>query len=181
MPLSSTTARDPFSLVYNGLWALVERNQDLKKYIPAGNRINFAEELAYKEEVVQADLPELALLLAGGSPGTKDSSDGRSITKRFVWALTTGQYQVNPAYHRIAFELWRSMVDYACVLCALSWCNCNFVTDCRMIDIEEGTLSDFLERNITIHGWSGLWGVEVDMQFPLESLKIKNPAVVEAA
>lgn len=174
MPVSSTTARDPFSLVYNGLWRLVERNQDLHKHIPVGNRVNFSEELAYKEQVVQADLPELALLLAGGTAGSKDSDTGRSITKRFVWALTTGQYQVNPAYHRIAFELYRSMIDYECVMCPLSWCNCTFFQTLRLLDIEEGTLTDFLERNIEIHGWSGLWGVEVDMLFPFTSLKIKE-------
>lgn len=166
---------DPFSLVYNALWELVERNQKLKELLPAGNRVKFDDENPIKSEVTDADLPELMLLLAGGTPGQYDTRDYKSITRQYVWALETGDYRVNPIYNRITFELWRSMVDFECVLCALTWCNCNFVKDCRMVSVDENRANP--EANRLIEGWVGLWACEVDMGFDKNILKIVTPAV----
>jgi len=161
---------DPFSQVYNALWKLVERNQRLSRYIPAGNRIKYEEAFEQKTQISDADTPELALLSGGGTFGDRDTNTGRTCSRDYIWALTTGNLQLNKLFNPIQFELFRSLSDWQCVLCELQWCNCRFVHNLHIVSAEDGTLMADLNRNIP--GWSSLWTVRIEFQFSFANLKI---------
>lgn len=163
------TELDPFSLVYNGLWDLVERNPKLKDYVKSGNRIKYKKENEEKPSISDADTPELALMIGGGVPTSGNSTES-GIVKVYVWGITTGTMELVD-YNKISFELFRSLIDWCCVLSKLSWCNCpGFVKRMNIVSLEEG--SDMIDLNRTIHGWSALWNCEVEMAFPTSILKI---------
>lgn len=163
---------DPFSQVYNALWKMVNRNKNLNDYLPKGNRIRFEHESDVDTAKSDAQMPELALLCGGGSFGGKDNSTTRSVTRNYLWALTTGDFRINPVFNKISWELFRSMVDWSCVLCNLTWCDCNFVQECRVVSADDSFLPQSLQENIP--GWSSIWQVEVDFAFNYNSLTIKE-------
>lgn len=161
---------DPFSMVYNALWEMVERNKNLATYIPVGNRIKYDDVAAIRASNEDADTPELALLSGGGSFGDTDNSSQRSCVREYIWALTSGDLKLNTIFNPIQWELFRSMNDWECVLCSLTWCNCAFVSNCRIISAEDSSINHELERDIL--GWTSLWNMQVDFQFPKASLKL---------
>ena len=163
---------DPYSQVYNALWTMVERSTKLKQYIPLGNRIKYEDISDVKESIQDADMPELALISGGGNFGNADNSTQRSCAREYIWALTSGDLRVNYLLNPIQFEIFRCMVDWECVLCNLQWCNCRFVTKCKLVSAEDGLLMQELNR--AIPGWSSLWTVQVDFQFPIANLRIKE-------
>lgn len=161
---------DPFTLVYNGLWTLIERNQKLVGFIERGNRIKYESYSEIKPELGEADTPELALLVSGGGFGNANNTSQKSCQRDFIWALTSGNFSIGDVFLPIQWEIFRSMSDWECVLCNLQWCNCKFVSDCQLIAAEDGTSMSELTRNIP--GWASLWTARVSMQFPIQSLKI---------
>ena len=162
---------DPFSLTYDLLWRLVERNNKLREYLSIGNRIKYDEHSSVKREVADSDLPELALL-SGGASETERNSSHRYITKNYTWVIATGDNRINVVYNRIAFELYRSMVDFECEACKLEWCDCRFIENINITSVDEGTSFNDLERGIS--GWAALWNIEVRMVFSFQSLKLKT-------
>lgn len=170
--MSTASELDPFSLVYNKLWDMVERNQRLQAHLVKGNLIKFDEENALKDEIAHADVPELALFMEGGSPG-KTTSSSFGIVKNYTWVIATGEYK-HALYNLLSFELFRCISDYPCVVCPLAWCGCNFIQHIRLAGVEEGTSMEEINRGI--EGWAGLWKIEVEMEFPLSLLKITTPA-----
>lgn len=159
---------DPFNLVYDKLWSLVERNEELKALIKVGNRIKFDTNVATKGELSDADLPELALLV-GGFFDYQTTSTSRSIKRNYSFSIATGEYKI-ASFNKITFELFRCLVDYECELCALTWCNCNFVdASTKLVGAEESILEDADKQ---ISGWISVWTFEVVMVFQLSMLKI---------
>lgn len=161
---------DPFSLVYDGLWDMAERNPELISFFPVGNRIKYEEESDIKKNVSHADLPELSLLAGSSVVGDLNSNTGVSIKKTYIWALASGDLRLSPVFHKVSFELFRAMLDYESTLCPLLWEDCAFVTNCRVMTAEEGTEMNDLNRSI--QGWSSLWNVEVEFHFQRSKLRI---------
>lgn len=166
------TNPDPFTMVYDGLWDLVDRNPYLRQLLPARNKIKFDEDNARKDSLNDADLPELQLLSDGGLANLRNNSSQSSITRNYIWQIATGDNRINPIFNKICFELYRSMFDWECTLCNLLWCDCRFVTGCRLVQIVDGNFLQDIERNIP--GWSSLWSCEVDFVFPKQLLRLNS-------
>ncbi len=162
---------NPFSLVYDAFWTMIERNDVLMEYFPEANRIKWSEYDSKKENISHGDLPEISLLAAGIQPGERDNNTARSCIREYTLAITTGDSHI-AQFDRIEFELYRSLIDYHCVLCSLTWCNCNFVTDAKFINTEEGTMMRDQSRGIV--GWSAIWTYHVHFVFPYASLKLSS-------
>lgn len=162
---------DPFSLTYNALWRLVERNVALRSMVKTGNRIKYTNQDRPKTEISHADTPELALTVGGARFNERNNTTSTGLTKIFTWGVVSGDEVINEVYHPIQWELYRSMMDWRCELCKLEWCNCKFVQDCQLLTAEEGKLFEDLNRDI--QGWAALMNVEVQMTFGLANIKIK--------
>jgi len=162
----STT--DPFTQVYNGLWEMAEANDRLMSFVKVRNRIKYDDNLGPKENVSEADLPEL-MLVSDGSPSfniISNSHDTR-ITKGYKWSLATGDLNLEN-YNVIAWELLRSMGRWKNVLCSLTWNDCTFVRHFEMVSAEEGI--QFLDENRGIRGWATVVSLTVDLHFSTTQL-----------
>lgn len=165
--MSST---DPFSIVHDALWFMIERNPDIQSLVKDKNQIKFDKQSSKKDQINDADLPELVLLAGGANPGKYDNSSNTSITKGYIWAITTGDFRITEVYNKVAWELFRSMVDWSIVLCALTWNGDRFVNNFRLISADEGDMME--SQNRGIRGWSAVWTCEVDMSFCTNNLRI---------
>jgi hypothetical protein len=162
-------AQDPFSMVYNGLWTLVERNQMLKEHIPPMNRIKYGNETLPKEENTESDTPELTLLLTGGAHDLMSTCSTASFKKSYAWALATGDLE-NERFHWMEFELIRCLADWETTLCPLMWKNCPFVQNLIFTGAEIGTM--MREFNKNVEGWACLLSLDVQMSFSLVNLRL---------
>lgn len=163
---------DPFTQVYDALWTLVERNNALQMYLQPRNKIKYDEPNEPKPNISDGDLPELALLNSSINFNTVPTDcSNESIARDYVWAITTGTYQIQPLFNELTFELYRSMIDWESVLSPLTWYDCTFVYNCRLQSGDEGTLMREVDRGIS--GWSALWIVKVDFVFSRNTLRIK--------
>lgn len=171
MPVDQGEGNDPFSLAYNGQWKLIERNYKLQELLPVGNRIKFDKPNPRKDEVSHGDLPELQLIPSGITGRSKDSTS-RIIRINYQWLLSTGSYKLHKDYNRILWELYRSLEDWECVLCSLSWCNCNFIERYNITSSEEGTAMQELNREI--QGFACVITCEMQMVFSKANLKIRS-------
>lgn len=162
--------KDPFSLVYKGLWELVDRNNNLDRLVPAGNRIRYDNPAPDKDVISDADTPELSLMRSSTTFDEKTNSSGTGLKAVYTWAIASGSLEIEPVFNPITFELFRSMVDYKCVLCSLQWCDCSFVQDLKLLSSQEATRLQDVNRGL--EGWASLLEVEVEMFFQFTKLKL---------
>lgn len=173
--IQQTKDLNPFTMVWWGLWEMVERNPNITNMVSLLNRIKMDNDLADKRNISDADLPELTLLSSGGDCNIMDSSATSKIVRNYTWAIATGEYNISPYYNVLCWELFRAMVDWDQVLCPLIWPlesdpEWHFVVRTNVISIEEGT--EMIKTNKGIGGWAGLWQIDVQMHFRTEDLRI---------
>jgi len=160
---------DPFSMVYDALWVMIERNQKLKEYIPPGNRIKYGNETLPKEENVESDTPELTLLITGGTHELISSCSTTKFRKSYAWALSTGDLE-NARFHWMEFELMRCLVDWETTLAPLKWKDCPFVVNLIFTGAEIGTMMRELNKNV--EGWAAMLSIDVEMEFQTRLLRL---------
>ena len=102
---------DPFSQVFNALWALIDNSKPINGYtIPSssviipplilpGNKIKFGmpdDRDPTKGNAQDADFPELMLATSGVQDANLNASScGASIRRQYTWLLTTGDFRTN--------------------------------------------------------------------------------------
>lgn len=162
---------DPFSQVHNALWDMIERNSELQSMLSESNKIKYDVETSQKDQISDADLPELVLLSNGMGAGDEDNSSQRTLKRVYTWGIATGDFRINESYNKLCFELYRAMIDAEIVLCPLTWKGNTFINDFRILKANEGLLMRQLERGI--RGWSGLWDCQVHFSFCLNDLRLE--------
>ena len=166
---------NPFTMVWWALWKMVERSDKITDKVALLNRIKFDDDLNDKKSINDGDLPELVLLSGGGTSNIMNSSSTSQIIRKYTWVITTGEFNINPYYNALCWELYRAMVDWDKVLCALVWPKLSdppwhFVTRTNVLSIDEGTEMD--KENRLIQGWTGLWEMDVEMHFRTLDLRL---------
>lgn len=168
---------DPFTLVFDALWALAEASVPLSTLVRQGNRIKYNDSYDRNPEkpaIEDADLPELILVTTGAAEGNYNiNSCDAKLTRNYSWLLTTGDMRVSYRLYPAQFAIWCAMANYATVLPLLNWNgNLNFIKNLSMPSIGEGLLTP--EQNRNISGWSSVWNITVDFYLPLQALKDYN-------
>lgn len=163
---------DPFSQVYNALWSLAEGSDRLTEMVRLGNRIKFNQtdySNPLKNEVGEADLPELVLVSTGSSGNIHQTSCSSMFTRTYEWIIATGDASVINVLLPLEFILFAAMTNWQSVLGPLTWQGLSFVKRANLLNINNG-LTDS-ERNRGIVGWSAIWGIEVEMHFETRDLQ----------
>ena len=160
---------NPFSITYDALWQLAERNDVLCKFISRGNRIKYSENLDQKSEISDADLPELALTTNAFVSNLRNSSSTTMMIKNYSWILATGDLSMCHVYDKIMWALYTAMIDYDKYICGLEWNGTSFVKEVRGLPGTEGT--QFTEENRMIKGWASIWPIEVEMHFNISEIR----------
>ena len=87
---------DPFSLVYDRLWTLLEVHKGFTDLVRLKNRIKFSgtDRSPLKDEVLTADLPELRLICSRMTPHIQRTSSSGSVEMTFEVQVSTGDQRV---------------------------------------------------------------------------------------
>lgn len=162
--------QDPATQVYNALWDMLEAHKGFTDLVRVGNRIKMSgrKRRPIKDEVSEADLPEVRIIPAGGEPHVQRTSNGSSLVKRFAIQVSTGEEVVDVKLFPVEWEIYRAMSKWAVTLQALKWNGRSFVNLARPLEITEGVSDSDLNRGIV--GWSTVWMCEVIMWFTTADL-----------
>lgn len=167
---------NPFVQVYDALWSLAEASSELTSKVRVGNRVKFNHtgyDSPIKDEVSDADLPELVLVSTGSGGNLLQTSSTSMITRQYEWLLATGDMSVVNRLLPVEWALYAAMADWPSVLGALRWPSDDtvegFVKRAQLLSVNSG-LTDS-ERNRGIVGWSSSWAIEVEMHFRTSDLR----------
>ena len=173
---------DPFTKVFNALWALADASVPLNNLILPGNKIKF--NLAQnrdpqKDSVLTADLVELMLSTTGiAETNLSHSSCDVSVKRQYAWMITSGDFRVNHLLYPVEWALVCAMADYESVLAPITYDGLQYVKLCRINTAVEG-ISNALQ-NRGIRGWSAIWACTVEMYFKRSILQNFNSAPLTA-
>jgi hypothetical protein len=166
---------NPFQQVYCALWELAEQNDFLRTAIKPNNRIKFEDAQGIKRNRSNADTPEVTLVQTDITANLKISSSQTSAEKSYIWIVSSGSLRLEQ-FNCITWELFRAMVNYDTVLCALEWTPdpdsivpLGFVQKVQPLDSTETI--DVTEFSRGIREWSALMGFTVNMIFPTQFLR----------
>jgi len=155
---------DPFSIVYDALWAMLEDDTTFTGLVKIGNRLRFASDIRNptKLQKLTNDVPMVGILADGGLPHLQATSNSSFLTSKYIFMIVSGEQQLDRSLYPIAWEMFRAMSKWATRLQALTWSAKKFVQLARPVEFSE-LLST--ENSKGILGWSARWDYEVKMFF----------------
>jgi hypothetical protein len=159
---------NPFTIVYDALWALARSNPELRKWVPEKNQIDYQKWIGPKKNITDSDYPELSLTSESTFSNIRNTSTSTMVIKEYSWMVITGDYRIDDIFNQISWELFRSMIDWCNVLGSLTWKDKVFVVRANFLTSSEGTL--FQDLNKHINGWVITWPFEVEMHFQTSDL-----------
>lgn len=162
---------NPFTMVYDALWTMLEAHPQFEQDVKPGNRIKYNSDKdrdPLKQAVAAGDLPEVVLIGTTVAANLMSSSSGSSCTRQYTWLVSTGDFRYNKYLAQVEWEIFVAMLNWRTVLTALKYADKNFVKQANIVSATMGA-SD-RERNRGIIGWSAAWTVEVQMMFTTSDL-----------
>lgn len=160
---------NPFVLVYDALWDLVEASALVQELVRTGNMIKMNRVRPgspMKDQVGESDLPELMLLQGSSEGNWSDTSSTSRINRQYEWGIATGDFALTQRLAPVEWAIFAAMVNWRTVLTALRWpadAEDGFVKVVRLIQAQAGVSDAAANRGIA--GWSGIWTIEVQMHF----------------
>lgn len=102
---------DPFTEGYTALWALLENHAGFTGLVRAGNRVKFTgnKRDPVKQEVQEADLPEVRLVPAGSVIHLWHTSNGSSAVQHYSAQLATGDLRLDAALFPVKWEIVKAL------------------------------------------------------------------------
>lgn len=164
---------DPFTQVYDALWSLAETPR-VTSLVRVGNRIKLDSTpptAGLKDQISQADVPELVLALTATSGNWLGTSSSSSFIRQYQWQVSSGDMKPSRLL-ALEWALNCAMVNWPSVLAALTWYGEPFVKRAQLVSAEHGESDP--ERNRGIRGWSALWTAEVEMHFRTRDMLAYN-------
>jgi len=158
---------NPFSKVYDALWALALRSPVFVDKVKPGNRVSYSSDTnrnPMKENLITNDMPEVALVLDGLSSGNLHASSSTSqLTRRYTFIVTTGDYRINYALLPLQWALICALAGWKETLGNLTWHGAGFVKRANITSIVEGESDS--RRIAGTKGYTALWSCDVEMHF----------------
>lgn len=163
---------DPYTLVLGGLWEALRDQTEIMARVRPKNMITFTGDLRapIKDQVSDADLPEIRIILSGSRPGEHGSSNTTFDTAVYEIQVSSGDQRLDHQHLPLKWAIFRAMRRALAVpdggegrLQALRWNEKRFVVDSRAVAVTEGVSQADLDRGIK--GWFAVWSYEVKMFF----------------
>ena len=162
---------DPFTLVHNKLWDMLEAHSGFTDLVKPGNRIKFSGDARdpLKRQVSSDDLPEVRLVAAGGTPHLQMASNATTVLKRFEVQIATGDKRYDAVMFPLGWAVVRAMSPWLTALRAeIQWNGKTFVTLLEVTSVSEGTHD--AERKRGIDAWTAVVAIDVTMVFTTADL-----------
>jgi len=163
--MAAKLEKDPFTLVYNALWDLLEDDKTLKSMVRLGNRIRLTgdDRNPIKEKYATEDLPEIIVFPRRILPNTHKGSNFCFIEEELSVEVRTGNVNLVDLYP-LKWAVYRASTRWKTFLSSLKWRNLSFVLDVDLISSDDASLTEATTRRLT--GWSTLWVFRTRMKFP---------------
>lgn len=162
---------NPFTLVYDELWKMLEAHPQFNADVKEGNRIKYNwpdDRDPLKKTVMPGDLPEVVLMQTTVNANLYQSSSGSMCTRQYSILISTGDWRVNAFLSQVEWDVFTALMLWKERLGALQWRSKTFVKRANIVGASSGASDP--ERNRNIKGWSAVWTVEVEMHFTSQDL-----------
>jgi len=158
---------DPFSLVYNELWSMMEEDQRFE--VKAGNKLKFNENDRNpgKTNLSSADYPEVALMAENISGNLCNTSSTSMIRRNFSWVVSSGDYRYTEIFP-LEWSIFTGMLAWRYRLTALRWEGQQFVINCNLNDSNFNQIDAMRRRGV--EGWIAVWSIYVEMHFATSTI-----------
>lgn len=162
---------DPLSIVYDGVWELVDNFAPFKDQFRPGNIIRLNDPNnpdPLKNNIQTADLPEVILVFSGGSGNTHSTSSQSQMGQQFDFLISTGQKRVGLT-SALKWHAFQCVYHWRESLAGLTYRGETFVTSLDWLGVLEG-MSD-PQNNRGILGWSSVVSIKCEMTFSRNQMK----------
>ena len=161
---------DPFTIVHDGIWDLLEAKTTFTSLVDENNRIKYTTTSSGKklrrpdkDSLTELDVPEVMVYPGPTRFWERRACSGATINKVYSILVTSGdrildQGKLFPVQWAITRALWT--FDS---LLSLTYSGETFVQKLEVLPTVEGL--DNSELNRTLKGWSAVWQADVQMWF----------------
>ncbi len=159
---------DPFSLVYERLWEVLESHAPFRRAVREGNRVKLSgrDRGPLKKEVAPADLPEVRIIANSITLGLNNTSSSSRMTVVYEVGIATGDQRLTASVFPVLWETIRAMSqeELTTRLAELEWDGtAGFVKRVTVGPAAIGVTDRDLNRGVA--GWSSLLSIETDLWF----------------
>lgn len=158
-------ATDPFTLVFDSLWSLLENWTPFTNLVPVGNRIKYTSGTRdpEKELMSTADTPEVRIIPTSSLTHLHRTTNSTSVLQRLEIQTSSGDQRLEEKHFPVKWEVIRALTNWRSEVEALVWNSKKFVKNVKGHEALEG-VSEF-DINRGIKGWSAIWSCEIEMFF----------------
>lgn len=158
--------RDPYSMVYDSLWDMLEARTQITSRVRSGNRVKYSGDnrAPDKDKMLTGDLPEIRISVTKTDVHMNHTSNSTSVMKAYEVQVLCGDQRLDKDHLPLEFELLRAFATAHNRLTALKWHNISFVKSVKPITVQDVKFNS-VDGNSSVRGWIGLWAVEVTMFF----------------
>lgn len=170
--MATNKASDPFLLVYNSLWEMMEA--DSRFDVREGNKIRFDvnNREPFKTQHSTTDYPEVMLLPESGIGNISSTSSTSFVSKKYSWIITAGDYRYSEI-SQIEWALTAGLLGWMYRLKTLLWDDSEFVKLVNIVNTDLELIDRTLAR-VRAQGIAGLisiFTIEVKMHFSNELIR----------
>jgi len=164
--------KDPFSLVYDVLWDMLEtaRFQELVK---VGNRVKFSTASQYRDPELLASLsedrPVVGIMHLGSTFGMERASNTSFITPQYQILLVTGDVRLDREFYPCLWEIVAATLSWWDYLRKLLYQGKTFIHMAELTTLSSMYVDP--AKNKGIKGWVGRLTYEVQMGFSTAAIR----------
>ncbi len=160
---------DPFTTVYDALWAHMETVSALTDLVLGGNRIKFDNKNPIRDRESTTDTPELRIIPTGAQPLTPMSSNSTEFIEQYEVAISTGDQRLGASLFPLRWVLFKALGSAQAAMIAVDLSTWNAkVTKISIVAVSDGAGKSDQDRGI--EGWATFWEVLIQMVFQTSSL-----------
>lgn len=163
-----TARNNPFQLVYNTLWSMLEEDERFDVVKP-GNRIKFNgnDREPQKTNTTTSDYPEVMLVSEGVTGNLCNSSSTSMLIRNYSWVVSSGDYRFDEIFP-VEWAIYAGMLAWRYRLAPLLWEGEPFVTQANVRDSNFDQVDR--QRRRGIQGWVAVWTIFVEMHFNTQNI-----------
>lgn len=158
---------DPFSIVHDHLWSLVEADTVLSGptgLIKPGNRIKLKTHDPLKQAIADSDTPELLLRPIGGADNLLQvTSNQFELNPKFDWIISTGNYIICERLFPVTWQLFLVMAKFRQNMGVPQFAGAPFIKQVTITSHEAGDVR--AESNRGLQGYVSLISFELMCRF----------------
>ena len=158
--------RDPFTILFDRLWEIVDANPVISELVRPGNKFRFETLLGLKETIQHGDLPEIVLFPDSTQQDDFGTSGTNNLSASYRFAIATGTFTTR-MINQLQWEIYRVIQTFMANVGDLTYNEVPFVIQIKFNSGNQ--LQNTVEQSRGINGWCASYGFTVDMQFPIQT------------